>query len=560
MPAAAHTTSTTTTATTQPAPAAGDAALTRNSMLVAACVGASRVLGFARDTALGALFGDSPTAESLRLAFNIPNFLRRLLGEGAFTGVFLPMFHRARARGGDPEARELVAVVGGAQLAILVALALAGCGICAFFPPSVLAGWLSKDPERAPLLLRYLTILIPYLVPVCLYAFLTAILNAKNRFFVPAIAPFVQNCVAILAFIAAWGIAGGFRNPQLLSADELDLAARIVAFGFLAGGIAMVAMQLPALRREGMLVMPKAKIHDPAFREFLQKLLPLALSMGVVQVSVFLSSVIAFSVVAGGANVHLDYAARIFQLPQGVVGFAVATAAFPELARYWAAGRYADARAELDRGLGLATFLGAPAAAGLLALADPIVTVLFGYGKFGPDACHKTARTLEMFAISIPFLTSVPLLARVFYAAGNTKTPSVVSACLVVFDIGGALVLAKTWGVAGIALATTVTAILNCVILGYLLHRFPLPRNPRLLAHLAKILFVALACGAAAYGARQLCDAWFAGRGRAFLALEVGLSIAAGVAAVVAAARLLRIPELGDIVRVLGRRRSGGHP
>jgi putative peptidoglycan lipid II flippase len=541
--------------TARPAAPPAASPLARNSVLVAACVGLSRVLGYARDSALGALFGASPTYEALRLAFNVPNFLRRLLGEGAFTGVFLPMFQRARARGGDGAARELVQIVGGAQLVVLCALAIVGSTICVFLPPSVLAQLLEKDPGRAPLLLQYLAILIPYLVPVCLYAFAMAILNARSRFFVPAIAPFFQNVVALGAFLLAWGVAGSFADPRTLTEEQLDLAARIVAVGFLVGGIVMFAIQVPALAREGMLGWPRPSVSHPAFREFVAKLLPLALSTGVVQVAVLASSFIAFSVVAHGGNVYLDYAARIFQLPQGVVGFAVATAAFPALAESWQSARYADVRSELDRGLGLATFLGAPAAAGLLVLARPIVTVLYGYGKFGDEACQQTARALEMFAPSIPFLTAVPLLARIFYAAGNTKTPSLVSASLVVFDVGGAYAMAKWWGVSGIAAATTITAILNCCILGILLRRFPLPRSRGFSWHLAKILAASAICGIAAFGARAGFEAAFGGStGRGLLTVEVFGSIAAGAGALGLAAWALRLPELADLLRAVRRR------
>lgn len=535
--------------------AAPGTALARNSLVVALCVGLSRVLGFTRDACLGALFGTTATHEALRFAFNVPNFLRRLLGEGAFTGVFVPMFQRESARGGDAGARSLVATIGGAQIAVLLALAAAGSLTAAFLPPSVLAGLLEKNPERAPQVLRYLTILIPYLVPVCLYAFAMAVLNARSRFFVPAIAPFVQNSVAIVAFAAAWGIAGGFRNPALLTEAELDLAARIVAAGFLTGGVVMVAMQLPALRKEGLLVKPSLRIRDPRFREFVEKLLPLAFSTGVVQVSILLSSFIALSVVAGGANVQLDYAARIFQLPQGVVGTAVATAAFPELARCWQSGDHARVRSELNRGLCLATFLGAPASAGLLALAEPIVTLLFGYGKFGPDACQETARALSMFAPSIPFLTAVPLLARVYYAAGNTKTPSFVAAGLVAFDVAGAYFLCRRFGVAGIAFATTATAILHGCILAWLLRRFRLPAAGGLSVRIVKIVVAAGACGAAAFAVRSGFEAAGLGSGsRLVLAGLVASGIGAGVLALAAVARVLRIPEIEDLGRVLRRR------
>jgi putative peptidoglycan lipid II flippase len=533
--------------------------LTQNSVLVGLCTALSRVLGYVRDSALGALFGTSPAYEALRLAFSIPNFLRRLFGEGALTAVFLPMFQRERARGGDPAAREIVAIVGGAQLFLLTALAVLGCGLCYFLPPSVLAGILTKNPERAPLLFKYLTILVPYLVPVCLYAFATAILNARGKFFVPAIAPFFQNVVALGAFVAAWGIAGGFKHPMEFNDAELDVAAQIVALGFLSGGIVMFLVQIPSLRREGMLARPALKFRNPAFIEFAKNLLPMALSLGAVQLSVLLSSFVAFSVVAGGANVHLDYAARIFQLPQGIVGSAVATAAFPGLAKAWQEKRFQDVRTELDRGIGLATFLGAAAAAGLLALALPIVTVLYGYGKFDDVACVATSGALVSFAFSIPFLTAVPMLARIFYAAGDTRTPSYIAAALVATDFGGALVLGKLYGVEGIAAAATVTSVLNCIILAILVRRFPLPASPGMGGHLARIVASAAACGVVAFGVRRLFELYLASHvSRTMLVIEVGVAMAAGGAALCVAGWALGLPEVADLLRVV--RRKGRRP
>ncbi|MBI3819311.1 MAG: murein biosynthesis integral membrane protein MurJ [Planctomycetes bacterium] len=531
-------------------------ALARNSFLVAICTGLSRILGYVRDSALGALFGTSPTYEALRLAFSIPNFLRRLFGEGALTAVFLPMFQRARQRGGDIEARETVAIVGGTQLAVLLTLAFAGSAICIFTPPSVLAGFLTENPERAPLLLKYLTILIPYLVPVCLYAFAMAILNARAKFFVPAIAPFFQNIVALLSFVVAWGVAFGFKKPNIAEdAERFDLAAQIVAGGFLSGGIIMFLIQLPSLRAEGMLVCPKLQISHPLFREFAKNLLPMALSLGAVQLSVFLSTVIAFTIVAHGANIHLDYAARIFQLPQGIVGSAVATAAFPHLAKSWHEKKYHEVRTELDRGLGLAVFLGAAASAGLLALAHPIVTVLYGYGNFDEVACGETSKALTAFAISIPFLTAVPLLARIFYASGNTRTPSYVAAALIATDCGGAYLLAKPFGVAGIAAATTVTAILNCVILSVLLRKSPMPKSPALGFRLLKIAFAAVACGAGAFATRFAFEQLLRSPLRIALVAEVAFSVVAGAASLAAVARWMNLEEFGELTALARRRK-----
>lgn len=532
--------------------------LARNASLVAACTAASRVLGFARDSALSALFGSEPVGQALRLAFNVPNFLRRLLGEGALTAVLLPMLGRAKAEKGGGEARRLVAVVGGAQAAVLVALALAGVAACLAVPPSAVARFLEDDPQRAPLLLRYLAILIPYLVPVCLYALAMAVLNAQGRFFRPAIAPFLQNFIALVACGVAWGVAARFGNPLAMDEASMDLGARIVAVGFLAGGVAMFALQLPGLRAERMLVRPRLAPRDPAFREFLSKLAPMLLSTGVVQFSVLISSAIAFAV-SSGANVHLDFAARLFQLPQGLIGTAVAVAAFPQLARSWHEKKLDEARGAIDHGLALATLFGAPAAAGLLALALPIVTLLFGHGRFTAEDCEQTAWALVAFAGSIPFLTAVPLLVRVFYVAGDTRTPSAIAAGLVAIDVGLAYALGRKLGAPGIAAATTVTAVLNCALLVAFGRRFALPRSPDLPGKLVRILVVAAATGLTAYAVRAAFDAWGAGRpsgaGTARLALEVAASILAGMGAFLLVARALKIQELDDFALLRRRRR-----
>jgi putative peptidoglycan lipid II flippase len=532
--------------------------LARNATLVAVCTGLSRVLGFAREMASAALFGALPIADALTLAFNIPNFLRRLLGEGALTAAFLPMFSRAEHEGGDAAARRLVAVVGGAQLAVLCLLAVAGTSFCLLLPPSVLARFLESDAERAPLLLRYLTILFPYIVPICLYAFGMAILNARSRFFVPAFAPVLQNVVALAAYGAAWGVAGGFQDPRSLNDAELDLGARIVAGGLLAGGTVMFLVQLPSLRAERMLVRPRLEVSHPAFREFVRRVLPMVLSMGVVQLSVLFSSFIALAVVPQGGVVYLNRAARLFQLPQGMVGTAVATAAFPHLSRSWQERRFDVVRSELDRALGLATLLGVPAAMGLLALALPIVTVLFGLGQFTPEDCEKTAWVLVAFAPSIPFLTAVPLIVRIYYAAGDTRTPSALAASLVFLDLGLAYTLGRRFGAPGIASGTTAVSILNLLLLLRLARRFELPRSRVLAQRIGRILLVGAACGAAAAGTRALFE-WSASGppsgGRTLLILEVATSIGAGIAAFVGASRALKIPELDDLAALFRRRR-----
>src|SRR5262249_12018032 len=160
-----------------------------------------------------------------------------------------------------------------------------------------------------------------------------------------------QNIVALAAFVVAWGVAGGFADPRSLTLEQQDHAARIVAFGFLAGGIAMFLLQIPALGKERMLVAPRLDPRGSEFREVLAKLFPVLASMGVVQVSVLFSSMLAFAILDEGGNVHLDYAARIFQLPQGLVGSAVATAAFPNLSRAWAESRMDRVGSELDRSI-----------------------------------------------------------------------------------------------------------------------------------------------------------------------------------------------------------------
>lgn len=476
--------------------------LAASSAIVSLCTAGSRVLGYARDSALGALLGSSPAYSALRLAFNVPNFLRRLLGEGALAAVFLPLFQEAERNGGEPRARSLVSVVAGAQGLVLLALAALGVAACLLCPTPTAATLLHVDEEKAGLLLKYLSILLPYLIPVCLYAFAASVLNARHRFLAPAAAPVLQNIVALAGCALAWLLVVGSADPTTISAAQQDRAATLIAAGFLTAGFCMFVMQLPALRREGLLVAPKFTVRSPDFILFLRRLTPVLLGMGVVQVSVLLSSIVAFSILPDGGNIHLDYAARIFQLPQGLIGTAVATAAFPTISRAWAEGDRVGVVSELERALVLALAAAAPACAGLLALALPITTLLYGYGAFTSEACAASADALIVLAPAIPFVALTPLLARAFYAAGRTTLPTVVAAALVVLDLSLAVGLGLQFGLPGVAAATTVTAVANCLLLAVLLRKLGLPRGLHWARPVAKVAFCASICGLAAFGGR----------------------------------------------------------
>ncbi len=504
----------------------------RSSSLVGACTLSSRILGFVRESLLASLFGVGAVGGALTMAFTIPNLFRRLFGEGAFTAVFLPVYTRTLDQQGEASARRLVSAVSGVLLGFLGLITLAVLAFCLWAPREWFSSILGSG-EQANLTLDYLAISFPYVVLVCGYAMAMAVLNAHGRFFISALSPAVHNLVAI----AGIGVAFWF-SFQGASAGVL------VAWFFLLSGLVQFAMQWPELAAQDRLVLPEPNWKHPAIFPILKEMAPLVLGLGLVQINLLVDQWIAVAYFKDGANQYLNLGNRLLQLPIGVIGIGTATVTFPAFSRWFAAGQLHTLRHELDRAIRWMSFLALPAAAGLTALALPITKLLFEHGNFTPEDSLRTAPVIAIYALAIPALCAVPIIARVFYAAGDTRTPVRLSAGLVFVNVFLSLSFVTPLGVPGIALATTIVSYANLFGLIAFLPKLGLARGETQWSAFSRMLFCAGVCALLSYLAAQ-----WAGSFGVFFSVLAG--ILAGTIGYFASAAILRLEEWGLLKKSL---------
>ena len=513
--------------------------LLRASGLVALCTLASRVLGLVRDSLGAALFGAGWEYGVFNLAWLLPNLFRRLFGEGALASAFVPAFARALRESGDAGARRLVASVAGALIALLGLLCAAGAAAAVLLPPGAIAPLLGESRD-ASLLLRLSAILSPYLLLVCLYALATAILNSLGRFFLPAVAPALLNVV----WIAGLGVL------TLLRPATLEAAASLLAFFVLAGGVAQLALQLPALRAAGFLPRPRLDTAHAPFRGVVRDMGPIVLGLAVVQLNLVVDQAMAWAFVAPGANTYIYLGNRLMQFPLSLVGAAAATASFPALAHRAAEGDFVGFRRAHDRILGFVVFLAAPAGAGLLALAEPVVRLLFEHGRFGAEDSRAAAGAVRMYACGVPFFCAAQILTRAHYALGDVRTPVRAAVALVFANVLLNLALVRPMGVAGLALATTICSALNVAVLAVALRaREIIPPSTDLLGRLARSAIAAAGTGLVTWGCFRAAVA-----GGLALLPCVGAALLAGAGSHFVSALLLRSPELNEVREAVARR------
>ncbi len=514
----------------------------RHVLTVGAWTGASRILGFVRDIAIAARLGAGPEADAFFVALKLPNFFRRLFGEGAFAAAFVPMFAGSLAG----EGREAARRVAEGALAVMVATLAALTLLAIVFMPeamTLLAPGFVDEPYRFGLAVELTRITFPYLLLICVVALLSGVLNGLDRFAAAAAAPILFNLCLI---------AGLFAAPLL----GIGLAHGL-AWGVAAAGLAQLVLLAAATARAGMpLRLPLPRL-SPEVRTLLRKMIPGAIGAGVTQINLMIDVVIA-SLLPQGAIAFLYYADRVAQLPLGVIGTAVGTALLPLLSRQVRAGEGQAAVATQNRAVEFALLLTLPAAAGLIAAALPIVAVLFERGAFGAAEAQATAWALAAYGFGLPAFVLVKVFAPGFFARGDTATPVKVAVVCVVLNLVLNLLLIRPFGHVGIALATGIAAWVNAGSLAYLLRRQGRWREDRrLVSRALRILVAATAMGLALWGLRVcLADELLLLRGFRWGVLA-GL-IGAGGLVYAALALALRAADLGELREYLRRRRRAG--
>lgn len=498
----------------------------------------SRLTGFARDILIAAILGAGPVADAFFVAFKLPNFFRRLTGEGALTVSFVPMFAGSLEVDGRKVALAFASEVQAVLLAGLIAFLLA---VELFMPwvMLVLAPGFAGDPQRFELAVELTRITFPYLPLISLVALWGGILNSLDKFWAMAASPILLNLTLIAALV--------------LISDRTATPGHALAWGVSLAGVAQTVFLGEVCRRAGVLPRLHWPRLTPQVRRLLKLILPAALGAGVVQVNLLIDVMLASLLPAGSVS-YLYYADRVVQLPLGVVGVAIGTAMLPILARQLRSGNETDAASTQNRAIEMGFLLTLPAAAALALIAEPLTAVLFERGRFAAADGAATAAAMAAFAAGLPAFVLIKAFQPGFFARQDTATPVKIAVVGVVANLAFNLILMPLFAHVGIALATTLAAWLNAGLLAWLLARRGHFRPDRRLRERAPRIAAAVAVMAVVeWLAMRGLDPWLTS-GTVVGAVALAVLITAGIAVYATACVMLGAARPAELKAALRRR------
>ncbi|MEB2315871.1 MAG: murein biosynthesis integral membrane protein MurJ [Xanthomonadaceae bacterium] len=436
--------------------------LFRSTAVFGAMTLLSRLAGFARDVIQARLFGAGSLVDAFTVAYQVPNYLRRIFAEGSFASAFVPVLSELRQKGDAAALKSFVDHVAGALCAVL--LVVTGLGMLAApWIATLMAPGFAAEPGKLELTTEMLRIVFPYIFFISMTALAGGVLNSFQRFALPALTPVLHN----LTLIAA----------MLWLASRLDRPIMALAWGVLAAGALQMALLWPALRRYGLFPRLRLDFRHPGVRRVFSLMLPTLFSSSVAQLNLIVGTIFA-SLLAEGSRAYLYYSDRLVELPLGLFGVALGTVILPHLSRRHADTDAAGFSASLDWGLRTVLLGAVPAALGLLFLAEPLVATIYQRGEFSAEAARMTAMSLSAMSLAIPAFMLSKVLAPAFYSRQDTKTPMRAAIITVVLNISlMTAIVTPLWryGVygahAGIALATALAGIGNAFLLWRYLRR-----------------------------------------------------------------------------------------
>lgn len=437
----------------------------------------SRITGLARESIKAAAFGAGVQMDAFEAAFRLPNILRRLFAEGAFSQAFVPILAEYERRRGAEATRGLVARVGTFLAVVLLGLSVLGV-LAAPWIVYLLAGGFAATPGKVELTADMIRIVFPYIFFISLVSLAGSVLNVYRRFAIPAFTPVLLNLSIIGAalFLARW------CNPPILA----------LAWGVFIGGILQLAFQIRPLAKIGMLPRPSFDWRDEGVRRVLIAMGPAVIGVSAAQISALINTQLA-AYLGDGRVSWITYADRLMEFPTAMLGVALGTVLLPALAKHHADERPAEYSALLDWGLRLAFLLALPCALALWLLAVPLVSTLYQYGRFTVNDVWQVRAALLGYSVGLLGLILVKILAPGFFARQNIRTPVKISFFTVFVTLALAVAMMFPLGHAGLTLATSLGACINAALLFTLLRRKGHYRpQPGWLLFLAKV-FVALA-------------------------------------------------------------------
>ena len=480
----------------------------------------SRLLGMVRVMIYARFMGDGPIASAFVYAFQIPNLFRRLLGEGALTAAFIPLFKNKEKTEGD----KAMWHTANAVVSALVVISALVIGVVMLGLSAALM-WGEFD-THTELMLELLRVVFPYMLLVCLAAVFMGMLNSRGYFFIPAMGATLLNVVMIATVLLVaprWG-------------EDLGEQIFALAFGVLVAGVAQAAFQVPYLYREGYRLRWVAPWRNDSVREVVRKMIPATIGVAAFQFNIIITQTLAFWIErASGTKIvaSFEYAVRLMELPQGVFGVSLATFLLPTLAGLAAEKQFPEFRENLRRGMGYLFFVNAIAAAMLMVLAVPMVRLLFEHGAFTADSTRRASFALMCLAPSLLTYSAVNVMARAFYALGDTKVPMQISAVCLCLNIVVLLPLIfmfpKGLQAGALGVANALSSLLNVGLLSYALKRkMPKWEIQSLLRPVAGMLLAAVVAGGVAW---FLHGQWVANLGYETVWLKIGEVFAPAIVA-----------------------------
>jgi putative peptidoglycan lipid II flippase len=526
--------------------------LVRSAGVVSLAVLMSRVTGLLREATMSRLFGAGLVNDAFSLGFRIPNLTRDLFAEGALSSAFVPVFTEYLATRSKQEAARLVNLVASALILVVGIV----CALGTAFAPAIvrlIASGFAEDPVKFDLAVRMTRIMFPFLLLVALAAQAMGVLNASNRFGVPAMASTFFNIGSV-----GFGVLIGFALGPALHVSPIEG----MAIGVVLGGALQLAWQLPTLYRLGFRFRPAFDWSEPGLRRILHMMLPAILGNAAVQINVMVNTNFA-SELGNGPVSWLNYAFRFMQLPLGLFGVAMASATLPSISRSAAAGNLDELRRTLSQSLGMVFLLTVPSSLGLVVLGKSIVGGVYQGGEFRLHDTDQTALALACYSIGLTGYAAIKVINPAFYALGDSRTPMLVSLASIIVNYSAASFLIRVAGLGHEALALSTSAV---ALFGFLV-QFALLRNKiggvygrSLLAQLGKVAVASLGMAAAAGLSSRLVGGWLGLSQPARLA-DLAVSIPIGVGVYFAGCRVFGVTELdaavGAFARPLRRRWSG---
>ncbi len=440
----------------------------------------SRILAFVRDILIARIFGAGMATDAFFVAFKLPNLLRRLFAEGAFSQAFVPIFAECKNRRGHEETKLMVDHVVTLLAIILFFVTLIGI-IAAPILVYISAPGFAATPEKFNLTVQLLRITAPYIFFISLVAVAAGILNTYNKFWVPAFAPILLN----LCFIGGALWLAPYFDPPILA----------LAWAVFVAGFVQLAFQIPFLKKIGMLPTWRFNLKDAGVWRIIKQMGPAVFGVSIAQISLLINTIFASFMVAGSVS-WLYFADRLMEFPAGVLGAAIATILLPSLSKHHADGNLAEYSRLLDWGLRLTVMLTLPAALALGMMAVPLLSTFFQYGAFAAHDVLMTRNALVGYSVGLIGILTVKVLAPAFYARQDIRTP--VKIGVITLLATQAMNLLFIFGMelqhAGLALSIGLGACLNSTILFYLLRKRgiyqPQPGWGKFLAKLAAALLV----------------------------------------------------------------------